>query len=257
MNIDLSGKKYLILGVANERSLAWAIAQQLKNCGAELAFTYVNEAIERRVRPLAAELGTSLVLPCDVQSDEELVKLASTISSEWGSFDGLVHSIAYAEKGDLQKRFCEISRDGFRLALDVSAYSLLALLGRLRPLMTGREASVVTLTYLGAQRVVNNYGVMGLAKAVLECAVRYLAEDLGPEGIRVNAISAGPIKTLAASGIPHFKELLSSFAAKAPLRRTVSQEEVAKTALFYLSSLSSGVTGEVTYVDSGFNIMGV
>lgn len=251
-----SGKKILVLGVANERSIAWAITQALSEAGAELALTYVNEAIERRLRPLAESIACQNVLPCDVQSDSDLDNLFSELESRWGHLDGIVHSIAYAEREDLQKRFCELSREGFRVALDVSAYSLIAVCRRALPLMK-QGGSILTLTYLGSERVVPNYNIMGVAKAALEGSVRYLASDLGPDNIRVNAISAGPIKTLAASGIPHFKELLASFAAKAPLRRNTTLEDVAETGLFLLGAKSSGITGEILYVDSGFNIMGV
>lgn len=251
------GKKVLILGVANERSIAYGIAQALIEHGAEIALTYMNEAIEKRVRPIAQELGCKLVLPCDVQSDADIDKMMATLGSEWGKIDGIVHSIAFADRADLQNPFYQTSREGFKLALDVSAYSLVAIAGRALPLMKENGGSIITLSYLGAERAVKNYNVMGVAKAALESAVRYLAFELGESKIRVNAISAGPIKTLAASGIPHFKELLSQFAATAPLKRNVSLEDVAGTALYYLSSLSSGVTAEVTHVDCGFNTVGI
>jgi enoyl-[acyl-carrier protein] reductase I len=253
---SFAGKKVLILGVANERSIAWGIAQALHKEGAELAFTYVNEAIEKRVRPLAESINCGNVLPCDVQIDSELDNLFVELKSRWGTLDGVVHSVAFAERADLQKPFSQTSRDGFRLALDVSAYSLVAVAGRAQEMMTN-GGSIITLTYLGSQRAVTNYNVMGVAKAALEASVRYLSADLGQKNIRVNALSAGPIKTLAASGIPQFKELLAAFAEKAPLKRNVTQEDVANTALYYLSNLSSGVTGEVTYVDCGFNIVGL
>jgi len=252
-----NGKKYLILGVANERSIAWSIASALHAQGAELAFTFVNEAIEKRVRPLAESIGCRNVFPCDVQSDEQITSLCSALGELWGGLDGILHSVAFAERDDLQKRFCDTSRQGFHLALDVSAYSLIAVAGKARALMQGRNASILTLTYLGSEKVVTNYNIMGVAKAALESSMRYLAADLGGEGIRVNAISAGPIKTLAASGIPHFKEMLAAFAEKAPLRRAVSLEDVANTAMFYMGPMSSGVTGEITFVDCGFNIMGI
>ena len=254
---SFTGKKILVLGVANERSIAWGISQALHREGAELAFTYVNEAIERRVRPLAAELGCETVLPCDVQSDEAIDKLFQDLETRWGTIDGIVHAVAFAEREDLQNRFAKTTRAGFRLALDVSAYSLIAIAGRAEKLMKERGGSILTLSYLGAERVVPNYNVMGVAKAALEASVRYLAADLGEYGIRVNAISAGPIKTLAASGIPHFKELLAAFALKAPLRRNVTTEDVAESGLYFLGRQSLGVTGEVTYVDCGFNIMGL
>ena len=251
-----AGKKILVLGIANKKSIAWSVAEALKREGAELCFTYMNEAIEKRVRPLAEELGVSLVLPCDVQDDKQLDEMFGEIESRWGSLDGVVHSVAFAEKDDLSKRFCETSRSGFQLALDVSAYSLIAVAGRARALMKDGGA-IVTMTYLGAVRAVQNYNVMGVAKAALESSVRYLASDLGKENIRVNAISAGPIKTLAASGIPKFRELLTSFAERAPLGRNTEAEDVANATLFLLGPLGSGVTGEVTYVDCGFNILGL
>ncbi|MCB0331069.1 MAG: enoyl-ACP reductase [Bdellovibrionales bacterium] len=248
-------KKILILGVANKKSIAWGVAEALHKEGAQLAFTYMNEAIEKRVRPLADELGGALVLPCDVQSDEELDNLFSELEGRWGSLDGVVHSVAYAEKDDLANPFSETTRSGFQLALDISAYSLVAIAGRAKKLMT-EGGSVITMSYLGAERAVENYNVMGVAKAALESSVRYLAAELGQSNIRVNAISAGPIKTLAASGIPKFKELLAHFAEKAPLRRNVDPIDVAGTSLYLLSQLSSGVTGETIYVDGGYSIVG-
>lgn len=249
-------KKILVLGVANDRSIAWGICQKLKEQGAELCLTYVNEAIERRVRPLAEKLGGAVVLPCDVQSDSDLDNLIAELETRWGRIDGIVHSVAFAEKDDLSNRFSQTSRKGFQLALDVSAYSLIAVAGRASRLMTN-GGTIITLSYLGSERVVENYNVMGVAKAALEASVRYLAADLGNQNVRVNAISAGPIKTLAASGIPQFKELLNKFAGMAPLKRNVDQSDVANSALYLMSDLSSGVTGEVVYVDAGFNIMGM
>ncbi|WKZ56344.1 MAG: enoyl-ACP reductase [Bdellovibrionota bacterium] len=254
----LDGKKILILGVANEQSIAWGIAQALQREGATLGFTYMNEALEKRVRPLAESLGCGEhVFRCDVQSDAEITAMFEELGNRWGSLDGLVHAVAFADKKDLQNRFSSTSRAGFQLAMDVSAYSLIALAGKAEPLMREKGGAILTLSYLGAERVVSNYNVMGAAKAALESNVRYLAADLGQSNIRVNAISAGPIKTLAAYGIPHFKELLSQFAARAPLRRNVTQEDVAAAALFYLSNMSAAITGEVTYVDCGFNILGL
>jgi enoyl-[acyl-carrier protein] reductase I len=250
------GKKVLVLGVANDRSIAWGIAEALHREGAQLGFNYLNEALERRVRPLAESIGCSTVLPCDVQSDDQLDAMFSRIKDEWGSIDAVVHSLAFADKDDLSNRFVNTTRKGFQLALDVSAYSLVAVAKRALPLMSEKGGSIITLTYLGAERVVPNYNVMGVAKAALEASVRYLASDLGEFNIRVNAISAGPIKTLAASGIPEFRSMLSAFAEKAPLRRNVTQEDVANTGLYLLGPLSSGVTGEVVYVDCGFNVMG-
>ncbi len=251
------GKRILVLGVANERSIAWGISEALKREGAELGFTYVNAAIEKRLRPLAEGLGAKVVLPCDVQSDQEIDNLFSELETRWSSVDGVVHSIAFANGDDLKGRFSQTSRAGFQLALDVSAYSLIAVAQRAEKLMKDKGGSIITLSYLGAERVVKNYNVMGVAKAALESSVRYLAADFGGSNIRVNAISAGPIKTLAAAGIPQFRELLASFAERAPLKRNVTQEDVAGTALYYLSNLSSGVTGETTYVDCGFNVMGL
>ncbi len=252
----LKGKKYLILGVANERSIAWGITQALVQNGAEVALTYLNEALEKRVRPLAESIGCEHVLPCDAQKDEDIDAMYAEIEKRWGTLDGIVHSIAFANGDDLKARFSDTSRDGFKLALDVSAYSLIAVAGKGKRLMPN-GGSIMTMTYLGSERVVPNYNVMGVAKAALEASVRYLAADLGEQNIRVNAISAGPIKTLAAAGIPHFKDMLNAFAEKAPLKRNVSTEDVANCALFYLSHLGNGVTGEVTYVDCGFNVMGM
>ncbi|MEZ4754493.1 MAG: enoyl-ACP reductase [Bdellovibrionota bacterium] len=251
-----SGKKILVLGVANNKSIAWAISEALHNQGAELAFTYVNEAIEKRVRPLAESINCPNVLPCDVASDEELDNLFAELESRWGTIDGIVHSVAYAEREDLSNPFHMTSREGFKTALDISAYSLVAVSGRAQKLMTN-GGSIITLSYLGAERVVKNYNVMGVAKAALEASVRYLAEDLGGKNIRVNALSAGPIRTLAASGIPDFKKLLAQFAEKAPLRRNTSLEDVANVALFYLGDMGAGISGETTYVDCGFNIIGL
>ena len=254
--LNLTGKKYLILGVANKKSIAWSMAEALKAAGAELAFTYVNEAIEKRLRPLAEEIGADLILPCDVQNDSEIDAAFAEIKEKWGKLDGVIHSVAFANREDMANRFSKTSRDGFALAMDVSAYSLIAVSNRAADLMT-EGGTILTLSYLGAVRAIPNYNVMGVAKAALEASVRYLAADLGEQNIRVNAISAGPIKTLAASGIPGFKQLLNSFAEAAPLKRNTSLEDVAKTSLFYVSDLSQGVTGEVTYVDCGFSNVGV
>jgi enoyl-[acyl-carrier protein] reductase I len=249
----LTGKKGIILGLANERSIAWGIAQRCKAEGAELAFTYLNEALERRVRPLAGELGSDLILKCDVQNDQEVEACFADVQKAWGRLDFVVHSVAYANGEDLKKPFHETSRAGFTLAMDVSAYSLIAVAKYAKPLLTP-NASIVTLTYLGAERVVPNYRVMGVAKAALEACVRELAADLGEQGVRVNAISAGPIKTLAASGISDFKSLLNTFETRAPLRRLTTTEDVGNSAVYLLSDLGSAVTGETIYVDCGFNI---
>ena len=251
------GKKVLVLGVANERSIAWGIAEALHKEGAQLAFNYLNEALERRVRPLAESIGCENVFPCDVQQEEQIDSLFESLKERWGTVDAIVHSLAYAEKEDLSNRFVNTTRQGFQTALDISAYSLISVAKRALPLMSENGGSILTLTYLGAERVVKNYNVMGVAKAALEASVRYLAADLGQNNIRVNAISAGPIKTLAASGIPQFREMLAAFAETAPLRRNVTTEDVGNTGLYLLGPLSSGVTGEVLYVDCGFNIMGM
>jgi enoyl-[acyl-carrier protein] reductase I len=250
----LEGKRGIIFGVANDKSIAWGIARALRDAGAELAFTYLNEALEKRVRPLAESLGSSLVLPCDVQKDSDIQAVFDELEKTWGKLDFVVHSVAFAHRDDLKRPFSQTSRDGFSLAMDISAYSLLPISRYAAPLMK-EGGSIVTMSYLGAQKAVPNYNVMGVAKAALEASVRYLAAELGPEGIRVNAISAGPIKTLAASGIGQFKEKLKLMDDFAPLRRTVTQEEVGKSALYLVSDLSSGVTGEVHFVDGGFNVI--
>ena len=253
----LSGKKGIIFGVANERSIAWAIAEALHKEGAELAFTYPNEVLERRVRPLAEGIGSKIIEQCDVTKEEELEALFNKIKDTFGVLDILVHSIAFANKEELQGEYVNTSREGFRIAMDVSVYSLVAVTKHALPIMAGRDGSIITLSYYGAEKVVSNYNVMGVAKAALEASVRYLAADLGPKGIRVNAISAGPIKTLAASGISGFRDMLHHAAEKSPLKRNVSAAEVGKTALYLCSDLASGVTGEVIYVDCGYNIMGM
>lgn len=250
----LEGKRGIIFGVANDKSIAWGIARALRDAGAELAFTYLNEALEKRVRPLAESLGSSLVLPCDVQKDSDIEAVFDELEKAWGKLDFVVHSVAFAHRDDLKRPFSQTSREGFSLAMDISAYSLLPISRYAAPLMK-EGGSIVTMTYLGAQKAVPNYNVMGVAKAALEASVRYLAAELGPEGIRVNAVSAGPIKTLAASGIGQFKEKLKLMDDFAPLRRTVSQEEVGKSTLYLVSDLSSGVTGEVHFVDAGFNVI--
>jgi enoyl-[acyl-carrier protein] reductase I len=213
--------------------------------------------MERRVRPLAESLGEKVVVPCDVTNDDEITRAFQTIGSEFGGVDTVIHSIAFANREDLKQRFVDTSREGFRVALDVSAYSLVATARAVRPLMAGRRGSILTLSYYGAEKVMPNYNVMGLAKAALEAGVRYLAADLGPEGIRVNAISAGPIKTLAAAGIAGFRELLHYNEVVAPLRRNITLDDVGSAALFLCSEWASGVTGEILYVDGGYHIMGV
>ncbi|HTN44312.1 MAG TPA: enoyl-ACP reductase [Nitrospiria bacterium] len=253
----LNGRKGIIFGVANEKSIAWSIARRMNQEGAELAFTYAGEALEKRVRPLAESVGAKLILPCDVTKDDQIQAVFEQVRSTFGHLDILVHAIAYANKEDLKADFLSTTRDGFRLAQDVSAYSLTVLARHAAPLMEGRPGSILTLSYYGAEKVVPRYNVMGVAKAALEASVRYLAADLGPKGIRVNAISAGPIRTLASAGISGFLDMLHHVEAKAPLRRNISAEEVAGTALYLASDLASGVTGEVIYVDAGYHIMGM
>ncbi|MBQ4900778.1 enoyl-ACP reductase FabI [Paenibacillus sp. Marseille-P2973] len=251
----LAGKNIIVMGVANDRSIAWAIAQSLAAQGARLAFTYESERVEGRVRKLAETLPNSLILPCNVTVDEEIDKLAETLRVEFGVLHGLVHSIAFAKAEDLAGEFLDTSREGFALANDISVYSLVAVSQRLSQLMT-EGGSIMTMTYMGAERVMRNYNVMGVAKAALESSVRYLANDLGPRNIRVNAISAGPIRTLAAKGISDFNSILKQVEEKAPLRKTTETAEVGDTAMFLLSHLSRGITGEVIYVDGGYNIVG-
>ena len=248
----LQGKKILITGMISERSIAYGIAKACREQGAELAFTYVVDKLEERVRKLAAEFGSELVFRCDVQSDDEIAQTFADLGKHW---DGLVHAIAFAPKEALSGDFLDsISREAFNVAHEVSAYSLPALAKAARPMMQGRNASILALTYLGAVRAIPNYNVMGMAKASLEAGIRFTASCLGKEGIRCNGISAGPIKTLAASGIADFGKLLAHVAAQNPLRRNVTIEEVGNTAAFLLSDLASGITGEITYVDGGYSI---
>jgi len=253
----MQGKRALITGVANDRSLAWAIAQAFHAEGAELAFTYPGEAMERRVRPLAEGIGAKAILDCDVSRDADIDRTFAELRRVWDRLDVLVHAIGYAPREALDGRFTDVtSREAWRVALDVSAYSLVGLARAAKPQMT-RGGSIVTLTYYGSEKVVRNYNVMGIAKAALECATRYLAEDLGQEGIRVNAISAGPVKTLAAAGIKGMRTMLQENAAKTPLRRNIEQEDVARAALYLCSEMGAAVTGETLHVDAGQNIMGV
>jgi enoyl-[acyl-carrier protein] reductase I len=252
----LDGKKALVFGVANDHSIAWGIARALHDEGATLGFSSVESLIEKRVRPLATSIGSTFVEPCDVQSDEQIRGVMEKWRAAGGTIDVLVHALAFAKREDLDGAFVDTSRDGFALALDVSAYSLVALVREARPLMV-RGSSVLTLTYYGAEKVVSHYNVMGVAKAALEASVRYLAADLGPDGIRVNAISAGPVRTLAAQGISGFKKMYGSFAEVAPLRANITPEDVGKSAVYLASDLSRAVTGEILYVDGGFNVLGV
>ncbi len=253
----LDGKKAVIFGVANERSIAWAIAEAFRKEGAELAFTYASETVEKRVKPLAESIGVDLVLPCDVTNDDQIRSVFAEIGKVWGGIDILVHSIAFASKEELRGSFLNTTRQGFALAMDISAYSLIALVKEAAPLMKGRNGSVVTMSYYGAQKVFPSYNVMGVAKAALEASVRYLAEAVGPDGIRVNAISAGPLKTLAASGVGGFNQIAGHVGEKAPLRTNIEQNDVADAALYLCSDLSKKVTGGVHFVDSGFNIIGM
>ena len=253
----LQGKKGVIVGVANKRSIAWGIAQAAAKAGARLAFTYQGERLKENVEELAQPLDGSLLLPLDVTKDAEVAAMAETLKKDFGTVDFLVHAVAFARREELDGSFVDTSRDGYALAQDVSAYSLVALTRALLPLMEGREASVITLSYLGGERVVPNYNVMGVAKAALEMCVRYLAAELGPKGIRVNAISAGPVKTLAAAGISGFSKMLGVVQRNAPLRRNVTLDEIGDSAVFLLSSMSRGVTGEVIHVDSGYHVLGM
>jgi enoyl-[acyl-carrier protein] reductase I len=255
---SLADKVGLVVGVANKRSISWAIATAAAAAGARLVLTHQNARLEENVRDLAASLPDSVILPCDVTNDAEMDALFAAVEARFGRLDFLVHGAAFAHREDLDRPFVETSREGFRTALDVSAYSLVALTRRAAPLMEKHGGgSVLTLSYLGADRVFPNYNVMGVAKAALESAVRYLASDLGPKNIRVNAISAGPIKTLAASGISGFSTILQTYRDRAPLRRTVETAEVADAAIFLLSSAGRAVTGEVLLVDGGYHAMGV
>ncbi len=250
----LQDKKILITGLLSNRSIAYGIAKAVSREGAQLAFTYQGEDIKERVIKLAADFGTVPVLPCDVSQDDQIAALYAKLQSEWGGLDGLLHSIAFAPREALKGNFLEgLTRDGFAMAHDISSYSFAAMAKGAVPLMAGKPAAMLTLTYLGAERTVPNYNVMGLAKASLEACVRDLASDLGPQGIRVNGISAGPIKTLAAAGIGGFGKILKFVEDNAPLRRNVTIEDVGNAAAFLLSDLAGGITGEITYVDCGFS----
>jgi enoyl-[acyl-carrier protein] reductase I len=250
----LQGKKILVTGLLSDRSIAYGIAKALAREGAELAFTYQAPELRERVEKLAKEFAAPAVLPCDVAKDEEIGALFADLGERWGGLDGLVHSIAFAPREALKGEFLDgLSREAFRIAHDVSAYSFAALAKGALPLLEGRKASLLTLTYLGAERAVPNYNVMGMAKASLEAGVRYLAQNLGPKGIRVNGISAGPIKTLAAAGISGFGRILKFVEENAPLRRNVTTDDVGNAAAFLMSDLAAGITGEITYVDCGFN----
>lgn len=253
----LEGKRALILGLASERSIAWGIAKALGREGAELAFSYQNERLKERCEKLAGELGSDIVVACDVSHDSEIEAMFEHLDDYWDGLDIIVHSLAYAPKDQLDGDYVDVvTREGFRIAHDISSYSFAAVAKAGRHMMRGRNASLLTLSYLGAERAMPNYNVMGVAKASLEANMRYMAQSLGPEGIRVNAVSAGPIKTLAAAGISDFKRFLEHVEGQAPLRKNVTIDEVGNVAAFLCSDLASGVTGEVVYVDGGYNIVG-
>ncbi len=253
--IDLKGKNALIFGVANERSIAWGIAKKLKENGANVALNYLNDSIKKRVEPLAEELNSDFIFQLDVSSDEQMSELKNTIASHWKKIDIIVHSLAFAEREDLQNPFIQTSKSGFLKAIEISAFSFVDISNRLNELLS-ENASLITMTYHGSTQVIPGYNVMGVAKAALESSMKYLAYDLGPKGIRVNAISAGPIRTLAASAVGGFKEKLKNTAERSLLKKNVSQLDVANSALYLASDLSSGVTGEIIYVDSGLSLIG-
>lgn len=252
----LTGKKALIFGIANDKSIAWGIAQAFAREGAELGFSYAGEALEKRVKPLAAQLGVDFVEQCDVSSDEQIAEVAAKAKERFGEIDILVHSIGFANKDELSGYFYNTSRAGFHLAMDISVYSFVGLARAFQPMLR-KGGALLTLTYYGSVKVAPNYNMMGVAKAALEASTRYLAADFGPRGIRVNAISAGPIRTLAAMGVSGFRDMFKSFADVAPLRENVTPEDCGNAALYLCSDMASHVTGEILYVDSGYNIMGV
>lgn len=252
----LAGKRYLIVGIASQRSIAWGIAEAMHREGAELAFTYQNEKLKSRVEGAAEEFGSSkeLCFPCDVASDTEIEAVFTALAQRWDGLDGIIHAVGFAPANELDGNFVDVAtREGFRIAHEISSYSFVALAKAGRELLKGRNGALLTLSYHASQQTVPNYNVMGMAKASLEASVRYLAASMGPEGVRVNAISAGPIRTLAASGIKKFRSMLDQNAAKAPLRRNVTIEEVGNAAAFLCSDLASGITGEILYVDGGAN----
>lgn len=252
----MAGKRGLVMGVANDRSIAWGIAKAVAEQGGELAFTYQGEALERRVKPLAQSIGADIVVPCDVSDDASIDATFETLRQRWGSIDFVVHAIAFSDKDELKGQYVDTSRGNFARTLDISCFSFTAVALRARKLMTNGGA-LVTLSYLGAERVMPHYNVMGVAKAALECSVRYLAADLGAEQIRVNAISAGPIKTLAASGIGDFRQILRWNELNAPMVRNITIEDVGGAGLYFVSDLSRGVTGEIHHVDGGYNVVGM
>ncbi|MFZ3582963.1 enoyl-ACP reductase FabI [Loktanella sp. DJP18] len=252
----MAGKRGLIMGLANDKSIAWGIAKTLADAGAELAFSYQGEALKKRVDPLAQSVGSTLVLPCDVGDEASIDTLFTDLKAAWGTMDFIVHAIGFSDKNELRGRYVDTSRQNFLTSMDISVYSFTAVVRRAAEMMTD-GGSALTLTYYGAEKVMPHYNVMGVAKAALEASVRYMAEDLGKDGIRVNAISAGTIKTLAASGIGDFRLIMKWNEYNAPLRRTVTQEEVGKSALYLLSDLGSAVTGEVLHVDAGYHVVGM
>lgn len=254
----MSGKKVLIVGVASNRSIAYGVAKAMHREGAELAFTYQGEKLQGRVEKFAKEFDSDIVLPMDVSSDDDIANAFASLSAKWDGLDTIVHSVGFAPRDQLEGTFIDaVTREGFQIAHDISAYSLAALAKAGRGMMEGRNGSIVTMSYLGAVKTVPNYNVMGVAKAALEASVRYLADSMGPEGIRVNAVSAGPIRTLAASGISGFRDMLADAEGKTPLRRNVTIDEVGNATAFICSDLASGITGDVLYVDSGYHIVGM
>ncbi|MFP7570610.1 enoyl-ACP reductase FabI [Marivita sp. S2033] len=255
-NKIMAGKRGLIMGLANDKSIAWGIARALGEAGAELAFSYQGDALKKRVAPLAAKLGSDIVLPCDVSSEESIDSLFQGLKERWDSLDFIVHAIGFSDKSELRGRYVDTTRDNFTMTMDISVYSFTAVMQRAEKMMTNGGAAL-TMTYYGAERIMPHYNVMGVAKAALESSVRYLAEDLGKDGIRVNAISAGPIKTLAASGIGDFRYIMKWNEYNSPLRRNVDIDDVGKSALYLLSDLGSGVTGETHHVDAGYHVVGM
>lgn len=253
----MNGKRGLIMGVANERSIAWGISQELHKAGAELAFTYQGEALQKRIEPLAKEIGSKLVMPCDVTNEGSIEETFATIKKTWGSIDFVLHAIAFSDKEELKGKYINTSRDNFAQTMNISCYSFTSVARHAAPLMTNGGGSLLTLTYDGSNRVVPHYNVMGVAKAALEASVRYLAVDLGGQNIRVNSLSAGPIRTLAAAGIGDFRYILKWNEYNSPLKRNVTLEDVGKSGLYLLSDLSSGVTGELHYVDCGYHVVGM
>ena len=254
----LQGKRALIVGLASNRSIAWGIAQAMHREGAELAFTYQNEKLEGRVAKMAAELDSDLMIPCDVGSDEQIEAVFDKLSASWDGLDIIIHSVAFAPRNELEGDYLDsVTREGFNMAHEISSYSFTAMAKAGRKMMAGRNGALLTLSYLGAVRAMPNYNVMGLAKASLEANVRYMAQSLGPNGIRVNGISAGPIKTLAAAGISNFRKMLDEVEKTAPMRRNITIEDVGNAAAFLCSDLAMGITGEITYVDSGYSTIGM